>query len=77
METIKLILVIIQFIMSIALVGVVLFQSGRTNGLGSIGGVAESFLSKGKATTLDGKLAKATAIGGGVYMVLTLVISLL
>ncbi|MBE6998633.1 MAG: preprotein translocase subunit SecG [Clostridia bacterium] len=77
METLKLILVIIQFIMSLALVAVVLFQSGRSNSLGSIAGVADSFLSRSKATTLDGKLSKATAIGTAVYMVLTLVISLI
>ena len=77
METLKLILVIIQLIMSVGIVGVVLIQSGRTNGLGSIGGVADSFLSKGKATTLDAKLEKGTAIACGVYMVLCLVISLI
>lgn len=77
MQYVKLTLIIIQFVMSLALVGVVLFQSGRSNNLGSIGGVADSFLSRGKATTLDAKLAKATAIGAAVYMVLTLVISLL
>ena len=77
MQYVKLTLIIIQFIMSLALVAVVLFQSGRSNNLGSIGGVADSFLSRGKATTLDAKLARATAIGAAVYMVLTLVISLL
>ena len=77
METVKLILVIIQFIMSLGLVAVVLFQSGRSDGLGAIAGVADSFLSRGKATTLDGKLAKITALGGGIYMVLTLAISLM
>ena len=77
MQIVKLILVIIQFIMSLGLMALVMFQSGKSNSLGSIGGVADSFLSRGKATTLDAKLAKATAIGIAVYMVLTLVISLI
>lgn len=77
MDTIVLILTIIQLVMSVSLVTIVLFQSGRTNNLGSIGGVADSFLSKGKASTIDAKLVKVTAWGAGIYMTLTLFLSLI
>lgn len=56
----------------------VLFQSGKSAGLsGAIGGVADSYLSKGKAKTMDAKLARATKWVGGIFLVLTLVLLIL
>ena len=56
----------------------VLMQSGKSAGLsGAIAGGAETFLSKGKAKTLDAKLAKATKWFGLVLVVLTLVLTVL
>ena len=49
------------------------FQSGKSQGLsGAIGGVADSFLAKNKAKTIDAKLARATKWFGAVFLVLTL-----
>ena len=57
---------------------IVLFQSGKNAGLsGAIGGVADTFLSKGKARTWDAKLARATKWVGAVFIVLTLVLNIL
>ena len=59
-------------------VRIVLMQSGKSAGLsGAIAGGAETFLSKGKAKTLDAKLAKATKWYGLVFVVLTLVLTVL
>ena len=53
----------------------VVFQSGKSQGLsGAIGGIADSYMSKGKARTIDAKLAKATKWVGAVFIVLTLVL---
>ena len=41
---------------------------------GAIGGIADSYMSKGKARTIDAKLAKATKWVGAVFIVLTLVL---
>ena len=61
MTTMELILTIIQLISGLAVTVIVLLQSGKSAGLsGAIAGGAETFLSKGKAKTLDAKLAKAT-----------------
>ena len=52
-----------------------LFQSGKSQGLsGAIGGIADSYMSKGKARTVDAKLAKATKWVGAVFVILTLVL---
>ena len=61
MSAFAVILTILQVLSGIAVTVIVLAQSGKSAGLsGSIGGASETFLSKGKAKTLDAKLAKAT-----------------
>ena len=78
MTTLELILTIIQLISGLAVTVIVLMQSGKSAGLsGAIAGGAETFLSKGKAKTLDAKLAKATKWFGLVFVVLTLVLTVL
>ena len=77
MTTAQIVLSIIYFIVALALVAVVMLQSGKSAGLsGAIAGGADTFLSKNKAKSWDAKLARWTkwvAIG---FVVLTLVISL-
>ena len=51
-------LTILQLLSALAVTVIVLFQSGKRSGLsGAIAGGADTFLSKGKAKTLDAKLA--------------------
>ena len=67
---------ILQLISALILIAVVLFQSGKSQGLsGAIGGIADSSLSKSKAKSVDAKLAKATKWVGAVFVVLTLVLN--
>ena len=62
MQTIAFVLLII---VSIALIAVVLLQSGRSAGLsGSISGGAEQLLGKQKARGIDAVLMKATIVLG-------------
>ena len=66
-------LTIIQVLACLFLTAVVLLQSGKRSGLsGAIAGGADTFLSKGKAKTMDAKLAKATKWVGLAFVVLTL-----
>ena len=59
-------------------IGIVLFQSGKSTGLsGAIGGVADSFMAKNKAKSMDAKLARATKWVGAAFIVLTLVLNML
>lgn len=75
MEVLKLIVTILQVLCGLAVILAVLFQSGKSAGLsGAIGGVADTFMSKGKARTFDAKLAKATKWIGVVFLLLTLVL---
>ena len=66
---------IVQLLAALVLITVVLFQSGKSQGLsGAIGGIADSYMSKGKAKSIDAKLAKATKWIAAVFIVLTLVL---
>ena len=61
MSAVTIVFAVLQLIAGLALTVIVLMQSGKSAGLsGAISGGAETFLSKGKAKTLDAKLAKAT-----------------
>ena len=67
---------ILQLLAALILIGIVLFQSGTSQGLsGTIGGIADSYMAKSKAKSLDAKLAKATKWVGAAFIVLTLVIN--
>ena len=73
MSVITIILTVLQVLSGIAVTAIVLMQSGKSAGLsGAISGGAESFLSKGKAKTLDAKLAKATKWFALAFVLLTL-----
>ena len=66
---------VVQLLAALVLILIVLFQSGKSQGLsGAIGGIADSYMSKGKARTIDAKLAKATKWVGGIFIVLNLVL---
>ena len=78
MDALKLIITILQLLCGITIILAVLVQSGKSAGLsGAIGGVADSFLAKNKAKTLDAKLARATKWIGAVFLILTLVLLIL
>ena len=69
---------IVQLLAALVLILIVLFQSGKSAGLsGTIGGVADTFMAKGKAKTFDAKLAKATKWIGAVFIILTLILNIL
>ncbi|MCL1828573.1 MAG: preprotein translocase subunit SecG [Oscillospiraceae bacterium] len=71
-------LTIIQLLAGLFLIMVILLQSGKSAGLsGAIAGGADTFMSKGKAKTLDKKLAKMTKWVALTFVVLTLVLNLI
>ena len=74
----ELFITILQVLCGLAIIVVVLVQSGKSAGLsGAIGGVADSFLAKNKAKSLDAKLARATKWTGAVFLILTLILLIL
>ena len=77
MAVLKTILTIIFIIISIALTVIVLMQEGKQQGLGSIGGMADSYWGKIKGRSMEGNLEKFTKYGTIVFLILALVMNIL
>ena len=78
MDALTLVITILQLLCGLAVIVIVLFQSGKSAGLsGAIAGGVDTFLSKNKAKTWDSKLAKMTKWVAIVFVVLTLALSLI
>lgn len=73
----KIVLIVLEALASLALTVVVLLQSGKEAGLsGALSGSSDSYLSKNKKGGLDQILASSTKWIAIVWIVLTLVLSL-
>lgn len=76
MAVFRIIIQIIFILVSIALAVLVLMQEGKSAGLGSIAGVAETYWGKNKGRSMEGVLIKTTAIFGALFIVLAIVMNL-
>ena len=77
MSTVTTIFAVLQLLSGVTLTAIVLMQSGKSAGLsGAIAGGAENFFGKGKAKTLDAKLARMTKWFALAFVVLTLILNL-
>ena len=78
MGALKTVVMVLEVIASLALILVVLFQSGKESGLsGAISGSSETYLSKNKKGGLDQTLATATKWVALAWVLLTLALSLM
>ena len=78
MGVFKIILTVLEVIASVALIAVVLMQSGKEAGLsGALAGNNESYMNKSKMGSLDKMLAKLTKWIALAWIVLTLILSLI
>ena len=77
MGVLETILIILEAICSIALIGVVLMQSGKEAGLsGALSGSSDTYMSKNKKGNLDAMLASSTKWIALAWVLLTLSLSL-
>ena len=78
MEVLRIICTIVMLLSALALIVIVLFQSGKSAGLsGAIAGNSDSFMSKNKNRSWDAKLANSTKWVAAVWLLTTLALSLL
>lgn len=73
----KVILSVIFILICAAMVVLVLLQEGKSAGLGSIAGAAESYWGKNKGRSMEGNLTKFTTVAAVAFMVLAIVLNLL
>ena len=76
MAVLKMILTIVFIVVCVALVIVVLMQEGKSAGLGSISGAAETYWGKNKGRSMEGLLVKITKVLAVLFMVLAAVLNL-
>ncbi|MBR2528423.1 MAG: preprotein translocase subunit SecG [Blautia sp.] len=77
MGVLRVILTILFCIDCIALTVFVLMQEGKSQGLGSIAGAAESYWGKNKGRSMEGGLVKLTTILGVLFFVFSLVLNMM
>ena len=77
MEILRIILTVIFAIDCVALTVVVLMQEGKSQGLGSIAGAADTYWGKNKGRSMEGGLVKATIVMGILFFVLAVVLNML
>ena len=76
MQILETIVIIVEALCSLALILVVLFQSGKESGLsGALAGTSNSYLSKNKNSSLDKVLANSTKWLALAWILLTLSLS--
>lgn len=74
MEILKYILTILYVLDCLGLIVVVLMQEGKSGGLGSLTGAADTYWGKNKGRTMEGALSKITIALATVFIVLSLVL---
>ena len=70
------ILTFIFVVICVFLSAVILLQEGKSSGLGSISGMAESYWGKNKGRSMEGNLEKITRYAAILWMVLAFVLNL-
>lgn len=76
MNGLMIVINILLILVAIVLIVVVLLQQGQRQGLGAIGGGAETFFGKSKAKSYEGKLLLITKIGAAIFVVLAIVMTI-
>ena len=64
-------------LVSIVIILVIILQQGNQQGLGVVSGVADSYLSKNKARSIDAKLARATKVIAALFIIFVIALNVL
>lgn len=67
------ILVILMALLAISLIVIILMQSGTNDNIGVIGGETDTYMGRNKGQNKEKKLKLATAIIGGIIVVLAII----
>ena len=76
MEILKTVLMIIFAIDCIALTAIVLMQEGKSAGLGTISGMADTYWGQNKGRSMEGLLVRLTKILAALFMILAIILNL-
>ena len=76
MEALRVVINIIFILVCVALTVLVLMHEGKSAGLGSISGAAETYWGRNKGRSMEGMLVKITKILAVFFMLLAVVLNL-
>ena len=76
MGALRMVITIVFILICLALTVLVLMQEGKSAGLGSISGAAETYWGKNKGRSMEGFLVKLTKIMAVLFMVLAAILNL-
>ena len=76
MAVLKTILTIVLVIICIALTVLILMQEGKSAGLGAIAGASDTYWSKNKGRSMEGRLVKITKWLAVLFMVIAVILNL-
>ncbi|MBP5453781.1 MAG: preprotein translocase subunit SecG [Lachnospiraceae bacterium] len=76
MQVVKVIVMVAFILICVALTFLVLMQEGKQQGLGAIGGIADSYWGKNKGRSMEGVLVKITTWLAVLFMVLALILNI-
>ncbi len=77
MNVLRIILTIVFVLICIALIVIVLLQEGKSAGLGSISGMADSYWGKNRGRSMEGTLEKFTKFAAAALLILALVLNII
>lgn len=73
----KVFVTIIFILVSVALTAIVLVQEGKDAGLGTIGGIGETYWAKNKSRSMEGNLVKFTKWLAAIFLVLAVLLNMM
>lgn len=76
MDILRIVLTIIFVIDCIALAAIILLQEGKSAGLGTISGVADTYWGQNKGRSMQGALVKSTKFLAILFMILAVVLNM-
>ena len=76
MQVVKIIVMVLFILICVALTFLVLMQEGKQQGLGAIGGIADSYWGKNKGRSMEGILIKVTTGLAIAFLVISLLLNI-
>ncbi len=76
MAVLRMVFMILFIVLSISLTAIVLLQEGKSAGLGSIQGAADTYWGKAKGRSMEGRLVKFTKIFVALFFVLAMLLGM-
>lgn len=76
MGVLRIVITVVFIIVCVALVVLVLMQEGKSAGLGTISGAAETYWGKNKGRSMEGLLVKLTKALAVLFILLSMVLNL-